>query len=203
MIWQLCLIFPFLMYFRRCLKNVLFYLIHNLILIGYPHLPSLLNECFSLSYPDWSPGHILQPQSLHHTDCSSFRWRSRMSTRSSSSMRIFWKRSRVSHVRETRFMENILIVEIKNEVHHIGSTSVDEWSVVDVVYTFRCVQKTFDEVPQRRLLVKVRACGVAGQVSNWMRNCLSVRKRRMAVSGWMSGWEGVWYLCDQYWDDYY
>ena len=35
------------------------------------------------------------------------------------------------------------------------------------------------------------ACGVAGQVANWIANCLSDRKQRVAVRGRMSCWEDV------------
>ena len=54
------------------------------------------------------------------------------------------------------------------------------------------VKKVFDKVPHRRLLAKVRACGVAGQVANWIANWLSDRKQRVAVSGCLavlSCWE--------------
>ena len=37
----------------------------------------------------------------------------------------------------------------------------------------------------------MRACGVAGQVVNWITNWLSGRKQRVAVSGRMSCWEDV------------
>ena len=41
---------------------------------------------------------------------------------------------------------------------------MDEGKAVEIVdLDFK---KTFDKVPQRRLLAKVRACGVAGQVAN-------------------------------------
>ena len=39
---------------------------------------------------------------------------------------------------------------------------VDEGKAVDIVYLD--FKKAFDEVPHRRLLAKMRACGVAGQV---------------------------------------
>ena len=52
-------------------------------------------------------------------------------------------------------------------------------------------KKVFDKVPHRRLLAKVRACGVAGQVGNWIANWLSSRKQSVAVSGRMSCWEDV------------
>ena len=49
-----------------------------------------------------------------------------------------------------------------------GSDWVDEGKAVDVVY--RDFKKAFDKEPHRRLLAKVRACGVAGQVANWIGN---------------------------------
>ena len=52
-------------------------------------------------------------------------------------------------------------------------------------------KKAFNKVPHRRLLAKVRACGVAGQVTNWITNWLSDRKQRVAVSERMSCWEDV------------
>ena len=44
---------------------------------------------------------------------------------------------------------------------------MDEGTVVDVVYLD--LQKAFDKVPHRRLLAKMRACGVAvsGRMSCW------------------------------------
>ena len=57
---------------------------------------------------------------------------------------------------------------------------MDEGKAVDKVYLD--VKKAFDKVPHRRLLAKVRACGVAGQVANWIANWLS---------GSMSCWEDV------------
>ena len=66
---------------------------------------------------------------------------------------------------------------------------MDEGKVVDIVYLD--FKKAFDKVPHRRLLAKVRACGVAGQVVNWIANWFSGRKQRVAVSGRMSCWEDV------------
>ena len=57
---------------------------------------------------------------------------------------------------------------------------VDEGKAVDIVY--RDLKKAFDKVPHRRLLTKVRVCGIAGQVVNWIANWLSDRKQRVAVS---------------------
>ena len=60
---------------------------------------------------------------------------------------------------------------------------MDEEKAVDVVYLD--FKKAFDKVPHRRLLVKVRVCGVAGQVANWIANGLGGRKQGVAVSGRM------------------
>ena len=45
---------------------------------------------------------------------------------------------------------------------------VDEGKAVDIVYLD--FKKAFDKVSHRRLLAKVRACGMAGQVANWIAN---------------------------------
>ena len=66
---------------------------------------------------------------------------------------------------------------------------MDERKAVDVVHLD--FQKAFDKVPHQRLLAKVRACGVAGQVANWIGNCIRDRKQRVAVNGRMSCWENV------------
>ena len=67
------------------------------------------------------------------------------------------------------------------------SDLVDEGKAVDIVYLD--FKKVFDKEPHRRLLAKVRACGVAGELANWIANWLCDRKERVAVSGRMSCWE--------------
>ena len=58
---------------------------------------------------------------------------------------------------------------------------------VNIVY--QDFKKAFDKVPHRRMSAKVRACGVAGQVANWIGNWLSCEsKERVAVSGRMFDW---------------
>ena len=75
------------------------------------------------------------------------------------------------------------------EFYEAVSGWVDEGKVVDIVY--RDFNKSFDKVSHRRLLAKVRACGVAGQVDDWIANWLSGGKQRVAVSVRMSCWEDV------------
>ena len=60
------------------------------------------------------------------------------------------------------------------EFYEAVSDWLDEGIVVEVVYLD--FEKVFAKVPHRRLLAKVRACGVAGQVANWIVNWLSDRK---------------------------
>ena len=52
---------------------------------------------------------------------------------------------------------------------------------MDTVYLV--FKKEFDKVPHRRLLAKVRACGMAGQVANWIANWFSDRR----VGGCLAG----------------
>ena len=70
------------------------------------------------------------------------------------------------------------------EFYEAVSDWLDEGKAVDILYLD--FKKAFDKVPHRRLLVKVRACGVAGQVAHYIGNWLSDRKKRVAVSGRMS-----------------
>uniref|UniRef100_A0A8C4QEF9 FERM domain-containing protein n=1 Tax=Eptatretus burgeri TaxID=7764 RepID=A0A8C4QEF9_EPTBU len=70
------------------------------------------------------------------------------------------------------------------EFYEAVSDWVDEEKAVDIVYLD--FKKAFDKVPHRRLLAKVRACGVVGQVANWIANWLSDRKQGVAVGGRMS-----------------
>ena len=75
------------------------------------------------------------------------------------------------------------------EFYEAASDCVDEGKAVDIVYLD--FKKAFDKVPHRRMFAKVRTCGVAGQVANWIANWLSGRKQRVAVSGRMSCWKNV------------
>ena len=66
---------------------------------------------------------------------------------------------------------------------------VNEGKAADIVNLD--FNKEFDKVPQLRLSAKVRACGVAGQVANWITNWVGNSKQRVALSGRMSCWEAV------------
>ena len=78
---------------------------------------------------------------------------------------------------------------LTNLLEFYETVCVDEGKAVDIVYLD--FKKTFDKVPHRRLLAKVRASGVAGQVANWIANWICDRRQRVAVSGRMSCWDDV------------
>ena len=60
---------------------------------------------------------------------------------------------------------------------------------VDALYLdFR---KAFDSVPHERLLTKLDACGVSGNILDWIRSFLTDRQQRVVVRGSSSPWSPV------------
>ena len=57
---------------------------------------------------------------------------------------------------------------------------------MDVVYLD--FQKAFDKVPHCRLLTKVRALGIDGEIVSWIERWLSKRRQRVVVNGHASEW---------------
>ena len=57
---------------------------------------------------------------------------------------------------------------------------IDSGFPVDVIYLD--FQKAFDKVPHRRLLMKLSAHGIAGDVIRWIKNCLTDRKHRVVLN---------------------
>jgi hypothetical protein len=51
--------------------------------------------------------------------------------------------------------------------------------------------KAFDKVPKERLLEKLRAHGVRGELLEWVRAWLTDRKQRVVLNGECSSWEEV------------
>ena len=68
--------------------------------------------------------------------------------------------------------------------------NVDEKHNVDTVYFD--LAKAFDTVPHERLLAKLKAHGIDGLVSNWIRAWLSDRVQRVCIDGVSSSWRRVW-----------
>ena len=57
---------------------------------------------------------------------------------------------------------------------------------VDIVYLD--FQKAFDKVPHKRLISKVKAHGITGNLCKWMENWLTDRKQRVELNGKASDW---------------
>ena len=66
---------------------------------------------------------------------------------------------------------------------------VDEGHSVDVVYLD--FSKAFDKVPHKRLISKLSAAGVQGNVLQWIEAWLSGRKQRTVLNGKCSEWTDV------------
>ncbi len=66
---------------------------------------------------------------------------------------------------------------------------VDEGKPFDIV--FFDFAKAFDKVPKNRLLAKLRAHGVRGDVLRWIKNWLRGRRQRVVLNGKKSGWKNV------------
>jgi ribonucleases P/MRP protein subunit RPP40 len=63
---------------------------------------------------------------------------------------------------------------------------VDKGVPVDVVYLD--FKKAFDKVPHCRLMLKVKAHGIGGVLSNWIENWLCNREQRVVLNGKFSEW---------------
>jgi len=63
---------------------------------------------------------------------------------------------------------------------------LDEVGSVDLIYLD--FAKAFNKVPHKRLLNKVEAHGIIGNVSHWIDKWLSDRRQRVVIEGNYSGW---------------
>jgi len=66
---------------------------------------------------------------------------------------------------------------------------LDKGNEVDLVYLDFC--KAFDKVPHCRLIKKLHAHGVQGQVLEWIKSWLTNRRQRVSVDGALSNWVDV------------
>ena len=74
-------------------------------------------------------------------------------------------------------------------VLEIWTEMLDDGDPVDAIYLdFR---KAFDSVPHQRLLGKLKAYGINGKITKWIRNFLVGRKQRVKVNGVLSAWAAV------------
>ena len=66
---------------------------------------------------------------------------------------------------------------------------LDRGGSMDIIYFD--LAKAFDSVPHRRLLEKLRTCGIDGRMWSWMEDFLVGRRQRVMVDGEESGWAEV------------
>jgi hypothetical protein len=66
---------------------------------------------------------------------------------------------------------------------------VDSGNAVDVVYLD--FQKAFDKIPHKRLMMKVEAYGMVGNISQWISNWLRGREQRVVLNQNCSAWSNV------------
>ena len=66
---------------------------------------------------------------------------------------------------------------------------IDEGEPVDIIYLD--FQKAFDKVPHKRLLQKVKALGIEGEIANWIEDWLKGRLQRVYLAGTYSDWAAV------------
>ena len=70
-----------------------------------------------------------------------------------------------------------------------ATTVVDGGAGFDIIYLD--FAKAFDKVPIKRLLKKVRAHGISGQILHWIESWLVGRRQRVVLNGKFSSWEDV------------
>lgn len=66
---------------------------------------------------------------------------------------------------------------------------LDDKESLDIIYCD--FKKAFDSVPHQRLLKKISAYGIRGQILNWIRDFLADRKQEVVVRGVRSSLETV------------
>ena len=75
------------------------------------------------------------------------------------------------------------------EFYHKLFSIHDKTKALDII--FLDFQKAFDKVPHDKLLIKIRALGINGNIGNWIQNWLSNRKQRVVINGESSPWVPV------------
>ena len=69
------------------------------------------------------------------------------------------------------------------------TNAIDQGLPVDVVYLD--LAKAFDKVSHPKLILKLKAYGIDGNLLNWIKEFLSNRKQRVVINGKESSWEPV------------
>ena len=69
------------------------------------------------------------------------------------------------------------------------TSQVDEERPIDIIHLD--FQNAFDKVPHMRLLKKLEAHGISGNVVNWIKSWLHMRKQRVHLDGCFSNWTDI------------
>ena len=77
------------------------------------------------------------------------------------------------------------ITQLLHAMEH-WTKNLDDGNDVDIVYLDFC--KAFDCVPHQRVLFKLKAYGISGNVLNWIMDFLSNRQQGVNVNGSCSDW---------------
>ena len=72
------------------------------------------------------------------------------------------------------------------EVMDYVTREVDNNNSVDIIYLD--LQKSFDTVPHLRLITKLKAYGIEGNLLRWIKDFLHCRKQRVVLNGKLSDW---------------
>ena len=69
------------------------------------------------------------------------------------------------------------------------TADLDKKNSIDVIYLD--FQKTFDNVPHKRLIHKLKGYGISGNLLLWIEDFLHERKQRVVLNGQSSSWTEV------------
>jgi len=70
-----------------------------------------------------------------------------------------------------------------------ATSAVDQGDAMDVLYLDYA--KAFDKVPHKKLLAKMEALNISGNVLNWTKSWLTDRRQKVTLNGEKSEWEPV------------
>ena len=77
------------------------------------------------------------------------------------------------------------LLEFLEKIHE----AVDQGKNLDLLYLD--FAKAFDKVPQKRLITKLKAHGITGNLLKWIESWLNGRKQRVVLNGKFSSWKNV------------
>jgi len=97
----------------------------------------------------------------------------------------FIKDSQRGFVKRKSCLTNLLIFMQK------VTNYLDSSYPVDVIGLYLDFQKAFDKVPHKRLLMKLQAHRIDGELLRWIKEWLSGRRQRVVIYGQYSSWIDV------------